>query len=181
MDAGCPSPQPLVEPSSAVCNVPRCEKREVIAVHCKTCRRVFCLRHRNEMDHECKGRNSRTLPSARGRGRATAAVPVVTAKPSTAVRTARRGRGRGHTPARPTPPKECQVQVRLLDGTSKVGTFKPDAKLREVHTWIVAFGGITQFKLMTQYPRQVFDEAAFDAIDLTKAGLVPNGTVIVTL
>jgi len=37
------------------CSKQGCKKKELIPVQCETCRLNFCLRHRHELDHECKG------------------------------------------------------------------------------------------------------------------------------
>ncbi|GFR87670.1 AN1-type zinc finger protein 2B [Elysia marginata] len=37
------------------CSQKGCKKKELIPVKCETCHQNFCLRHRHERDHECKG------------------------------------------------------------------------------------------------------------------------------
>ena len=37
------------------CNKQGCKKKEAIPVHCKNCKLNFCLAHRFEQDHSCKG------------------------------------------------------------------------------------------------------------------------------
>ncbi|KAI6188595.1 AN1-type zinc finger protein 2A-like protein [Aphelenchoides besseyi] len=37
------------------CSLKRCKRRELVPVLCTRCRRNFCIKHRHEGDHECKG------------------------------------------------------------------------------------------------------------------------------
>ncbi|XP_071950492.1 AN1-type zinc finger protein 2A-like [Antedon mediterranea] len=37
------------------CNVKGCKKKELVPVICESCRLNYCLRHRHQTDHECKG------------------------------------------------------------------------------------------------------------------------------
>lgn len=37
------------------CSKKGCKKKELIPVKCETCHQNFCLRHRHETDHDCKG------------------------------------------------------------------------------------------------------------------------------
>ncbi|XP_021371212.1 AN1-type zinc finger protein 2A-like [Mizuhopecten yessoensis] len=37
------------------CSHKGCKHKELIPVTCDKCRKNFCLKHRNEMDHDCKG------------------------------------------------------------------------------------------------------------------------------
>lgn len=37
------------------CSLKSCKQKELIPVTCDKCHMNFCLRHRNELDHECKG------------------------------------------------------------------------------------------------------------------------------
>lgn len=37
------------------CSVKGCKQKEVMPLLCERCRLNYCLRHRNELDHECKG------------------------------------------------------------------------------------------------------------------------------
>ncbi|XP_014670417.1 PREDICTED: AN1-type zinc finger protein 2A-like [Priapulus caudatus] len=46
------------------CSVRGCKQKELVPVRCEKCRHNFCLRHRHETDHECKGfqDSDRALP-----------------------------------------------------------------------------------------------------------------------
>ncbi|CAH8555457.1 unnamed protein product [Schistosoma haematobium] len=51
------------------CCVPRCKKKELIPFVCDRCKLNFCVSHRNELDHDCKGfqqnlNNSRKLSTS---------------------------------------------------------------------------------------------------------------------
>ncbi|KAL8616827.1 hypothetical protein ACOMHN_017864 [Nucella lapillus] len=37
------------------CSLKSCKQKELIPVTCDKCHKNFCLRHRNELDHDCKG------------------------------------------------------------------------------------------------------------------------------
>ncbi|XP_035828414.1 AN1-type zinc finger protein 2A isoform X2 [Aplysia californica] len=37
------------------CSKKGCKQKELVPVKCETCRLNFCLRHRHELDHNCKG------------------------------------------------------------------------------------------------------------------------------
>jgi len=37
------------------CSVKGCKRKELVPITCGTCRQNFCLRHRNELDHDCNG------------------------------------------------------------------------------------------------------------------------------
>jgi len=37
------------------CSVKGCKKKELVPITCGSCRLNYCLRHRNELDHDCKG------------------------------------------------------------------------------------------------------------------------------
>jgi len=37
------------------CSVKGCKRKELVPITCGSCRLNYCLRHRNELDHECKG------------------------------------------------------------------------------------------------------------------------------
>ncbi|CAL8087019.1 unnamed protein product [Calicophoron daubneyi] len=51
------------------CSIPSCKRREVVTCKCERCGLNFCLAHRNELDHDCRG----PLSSRRSRGRLSAA------------------------------------------------------------------------------------------------------------
>lgn len=37
------------------CSMKNCKQKEMVQVNCSKCRLNYCLRHRNELDHNCKG------------------------------------------------------------------------------------------------------------------------------
>ncbi|KAH9283345.1 AN1-type zinc finger protein 2B [Echinococcus granulosus] len=37
------------------CSVPRCKKNELVPLRCERCHLNYCISHRNELDHNCKG------------------------------------------------------------------------------------------------------------------------------
>ncbi|XP_070197478.1 AN1-type zinc finger protein 2A-like isoform X2 [Littorina saxatilis] len=37
------------------CSLKTCKKKELVPVTCDKCHQNFCLRHRNELDHDCQG------------------------------------------------------------------------------------------------------------------------------
>ncbi|XP_025085522.1 AN1-type zinc finger protein 2A-like isoform X1 [Pomacea canaliculata] len=48
------------------CSVKSCKQKELVPVLCENCHKNFCLRHRHEQDHNCKGfqDTGRRVPSA---------------------------------------------------------------------------------------------------------------------
>nr|CAH8847911.1 unnamed protein product [Trichobilharzia regenti] len=58
IDAACRS-KPALELKgklfSNACCMPRCKKKELIPFTCDRCKLNFCVSHRNELDHACKG------------------------------------------------------------------------------------------------------------------------------
>jgi len=78
--------------------------------------------------------------------------------------------------------KECVVQVKLKNGKTIKGNFKPDDKLRVVYNWVSsnrADGGFGQFSLMLPYPpRREFGISSLDTVTLKDAELVPRGSLI---
>lgn len=39
---------------SNACTVPKCKKKELVAMNCSKCRNNYCLSHRHERDHSCE-------------------------------------------------------------------------------------------------------------------------------
>lgn len=75
-----------------------------------------------------------------------APTPVVDAKPVTAI------------VAPKVQATECQVAVRLLDGSVENKTFAASAPVSEVYSWVSSFKGVPRgFKLGTTFPRATFD------------------------
>eukprot|EP01113_Clastostelium_recurvatum_P015543 TRINITY_DN1868_c0_g1_i6.p1 TRINITY_DN1868_c0_g1~~TRINITY_DN1868_c0_g1_i6.p1 ORF type:complete len:639 (-),score=217.07 TRINITY_DN1868_c0_g1_i6:232-2127(-) len=76
---------------------------------------------------------------------------------------------------------EAQVQIRLTDGSVLRATFKPTDTMKVVQQWVAAnrTDGGGSFNLSTTFPRKVFSGADMN-VTLKEAGLVPNGTVVVT-
>ncbi|EDQ92298.1 uncharacterized protein MONBRDRAFT_3192, partial [Monosiga brevicollis MX1] len=54
-------------PQSKGCAVPKCRKKEFIAVTCPDCKRKFCTQHRFPEDHACVGQRGRTAQAASAR------------------------------------------------------------------------------------------------------------------
>ncbi|VDP92061.1 unnamed protein product [Echinostoma caproni] len=58
IDTACQS-KPALEMKGKIfsnaCSFPRCKKRELVACRCDQCGLNFCMGHRNELDHQCKG------------------------------------------------------------------------------------------------------------------------------
>uniref|UniRef100_A0A1L8DSR2 Putative ubiquitin regulatory protein n=1 Tax=Nyssomyia neivai TaxID=330878 RepID=A0A1L8DSR2_9DIPT len=72
-----------------------------------------------------------------------------------------------------------KIQIRLLDGTSIVQTFDAKEQLSAVRLFIQLKQGMeVPFRLMTNFPRKVFDEEDFEK-PLEVLGLVPSSVVIV--
>jgi len=87
-------------------------------------------------------------------------------------------------PAQPVQQKtytEAQVQIRLTDGSTIKATFLPTDTLRQVFTHVEAHrtDGKGNFTLMTTFPRKIYTKNDFN-VTLQEAGLVPNGTLVVT-
>lgn len=84
-------------------------------------------------------------------------------------------------PATPKVYTEAQLQIRLTDGSMLKATFSPSTTMREVFSHIEAnrTDGRGAFSLMTTFPRRTFTKSDFQ-VTLQEAGLVPNGTIVVT-
>ncbi|XP_059613828.1 UBX domain-containing protein 1 [Phlebotomus argentipes] len=73
-----------------------------------------------------------------------------------------------------------KIQIRLPDGSSVVETFDAKEQLSAVRLFIQLKQGIeVPFRLMTNFPRKIFDEEDFEK-PLEVLGLVPSSVVIVT-
>jgi hypothetical protein len=75
---------------------------------------------------------------------------------------------------------EAIVQVRLTDGSTLKGTFQPTDTMSKVFAYVESnrSDGRGAFSLMTTFPRRVFNKG--DSTTLIDAGLVPNGTVVLS-
>ncbi|XP_055683154.1 UBX domain-containing protein 1 isoform X2 [Lutzomyia longipalpis] len=72
-----------------------------------------------------------------------------------------------------------KIQIRLPDGSSVVETFDAKEQLSAVRLFIQLKQGMeVPFRLMTNFPRKVFDEEDFEK-PLEVLGLVPSSVVIV--
>ncbi|VEL18706.1 unnamed protein product [Protopolystoma xenopodis] len=58
IDTACQS-KPALELKGKVfpnaCSMARCKRKELILLVCDKCHRNFCVKHRNELDHQCDG------------------------------------------------------------------------------------------------------------------------------
>ncbi|KAF2073175.1 hypothetical protein CYY_005528 [Polysphondylium violaceum] len=81
-------------------------------------------------------------------------------------------------------PKEytdSTIQIRLLDGSTIKGTFPVDAKLIDIHTFLSKNTSQSgKFTLSNTYPRKIYTHDELKSISLKDAGLVPNGTLLVS-
>lgn len=75
---------------------------------------------------------------------------------------------------------ECVVQLRMADGRSFQGTFKPTDPLRSVLTLLSSNGIIGNYALMSTFPKKVYHGSALDSTTLQQADLVPRGSLMVT-
>jgi len=75
---------------------------------------------------------------------------------------------------------ECVVQLRMPDGRSFQGTFKPTDPLRSVLTLLSSNGIVGNYALMSNFPKKVYFGAALDSTTLQQADLVPRGSLMVT-
>eukprot|EP01112_Ceratiomyxa_fruticulosa_P013108 TRINITY_DN3667_c0_g1_i2.p1 TRINITY_DN3667_c0_g1~~TRINITY_DN3667_c0_g1_i2.p1 ORF type:complete len:591 (-),score=177.33 TRINITY_DN3667_c0_g1_i2:78-1850(-) len=76
---------------------------------------------------------------------------------------------------------EAQVQIRLTNGQTIRTTLKPTDTMQTLQQWVQSnrTDGAGPLSLSTTYPRQVFTGADLN-LTLKEAGLVPNGTVVIT-
>jgi len=112
-------------------------------------------------------------------------------------RAAKNNKNKQAVPAQPTPQPQAQpaqpaqpaqtktyteavVQVRLTDGSTMKGSFLPTDTMAKVFSHVEAnrTDGRGAFFLMTTFPRKVYNKG--DSTTLTDAGLVPNGTLVLT-
>jgi len=85
-------------------------------------------------------------------------------------------------PAQQKTYNEAQVQVRLTDGTTIKASFLPTDTLKQVFVYVETHrtDGRGAFSLMTTFPRKVYTKNENGNVTLQDAGLVPNGTLVVT-
>ncbi|KAG0093630.1 hypothetical protein BGZ93_007053 [Podila epicladia] len=81
------------------------------------------------------------------------------------------------------PGGECQIQVRLLDGSSIRGDFEPTHTLKQVHDFVQANLDARRtrapgFKLMTNFPKTVYADEELKQT-LEEAKLTPRAQLIV--
>jgi thioredoxin len=76
---------------------------------------------------------------------------------------------------------ECQIQVRLTNGQVLRATFKPTDTIRTVQQYVQhnRTDGAGAFTLANTFPRKVYTGNDLDTT-LADAGLVPNGTLLVS-
>lgn len=78
---------------------------------------------------------------------------------------------------------ECILQIRLVDGSSIVGKFRPDATLLDVANYVVSTGKmphrVGEFNFCTAFPRKVYTSGDFMKTSIKDAGLAPKGSIIV--
>ncbi|KAK6105205.1 UBX domain family protein [Brugia pahangi] len=77
----------------------------------------------------------------------------------------------------------CQIQVRLLNGSTIKEKFKPDEPLSHVRLWVEmhckdSMGGVP-FTLMTPFPRKIFTDEDMEA-SIKVLGLMPSANMVVT-
>jgi len=76
---------------------------------------------------------------------------------------------------------EAKINVRLLNGASIQGIFKPEDTLQTVQQWVTAnrTDGSGPFYLMTTYPKKIY---TYDLLNVTlkNGGFVPSGTFVIT-
>ncbi|KAG0044531.1 hypothetical protein BGZ83_010256 [Gryganskiella cystojenkinii] len=82
-----------------------------------------------------------------------------------------------------SPGGSCQIQVRMLDGSSIRGDFEPEHKLKAVHDFVKATmdaRGVKApgFSLMTNFPKTVYKDDALEQT-LEEAKLTPRAQLIV--
>jgi len=75
---------------------------------------------------------------------------------------------------------ECVIQLRMPDGRSFQGTFKPSDPLRTVLSLLSSNGIIGNYALMSNFPKKVYQGTALDSTTLQQADLVPRGSLMVT-
>lgn len=81
------------------------------------------------------------------------------------------------------PGGSCQIQVRLLDGSSIRGDFEPDHTLQRVHDFVQAnmqVRGVRSpgFSLMTNFPKTIYKDEMLQQT-LEEAKLTPRAQLIV--
>jgi len=76
---------------------------------------------------------------------------------------------------------EAKINVRLLNGATIQGIFKPEDTLQTVQQWVTAnrTDGTGPFYLMTTYPKKIY---TYDLLNVTlkNGGFVPSGTFVIT-
>jgi len=76
---------------------------------------------------------------------------------------------------------EAKINIRLLNGATIQGIFKPDDTLQTVQQWIVSnrTDGTGPFFLMNTFPRKIYTQNELQTT-LKAAGFVPSGTMVIT-
>ncbi|KAL5971932.1 AN1-type zinc finger protein 2B [Taenia solium] len=64
------------------CSVPRCKKKELVPLRCERCHLNYCISHRNELDHNCKGISAASTNGKRMSASGAAAIRRAVARQS---------------------------------------------------------------------------------------------------
>ncbi|KAF9154907.1 zinc finger, AN1-type domain [Actinomortierella ambigua] len=109
--AGCPEPSTTASKPiyTNACNVRGCKNKSAIPIVCGQCHQNFCLKHRYENEHACKGK---------------AAAPPRQAAAAAAQARAAAGASKIHNPFKHHPPQQ-QQQQRQQQSTSSSSSHRP--------------------------------------------------------
>ena len=77
---------------------------------------------------------------------------------------------------------ECEIQVRMTNGQVLKANFKPSDTIQTVRDYVNKnrSDGSSVFKLMTNFPKKVYESLADMRKTLSEEGLVPRGSLIMT-
>jgi hypothetical protein len=75
---------------------------------------------------------------------------------------------------------DCQLQIRLPDGSQLRAQFKADDKLSDVHKHVADKLGSMNFTLIVPFPRKEFTDTMLK-MTLREADLVPRGTLTILM
>jgi len=154
------------------CQKSGCKGHELIEIRCISCRLRFCVKHRLEQDHSCKGLQ-------KGQSR------LLTPKNSITTNNPTIGTGsQSSKTATVTKPKiqvspNTTILIRLTNGDVMRQVFETSATLSIVHQFIDEnrTDGDCEYTMRTTFPVHIFSEQD-DNKTLQQLQLVPSGTII---
>jgi len=153
------------------CNKQGCKKVELIPIFCSKCKKQFCIQHRNELDHECKGQTKPVKKPPRPVSQPPKPNPQNNAnskpKPSQPIK------------SNSSSSSSTMIAVRLTNGEIIRQSFNSIDTLSSVITFIdnTRTDGKGNYSLKMTYPSKDLTKQDHNKT-LSQLELVPSGTLI---